>query len=800
MKLLLWLLFFRDIGGPGTELVWPPRFPNCGTPLLKLLFLGLAAAIVIAVLWVYKREPDYVAVKRKRLLAGLRIAAGMILLFILTGAFIELLHRADSKGTLVVMVDTSQSMGIADRHGAGKEADALRAALGGDAAIDLDKTARAEQVKLALANQKLGFIRQLSDKFRIEAFSFGQNAQLVQLALGAHDAPGGVLAGQPAPTDTATQLGAALRDAARKLKGRKVDGVVVFTDGGWNRGEEPVPAAQDLGAPIFPVGVGVSQTRDIAVSYLSCEDVVFKGDTFPITVRVKSQGYSGQSARLVIRQDDEIVKEVPIEFDEQPERTHTVELTPKKAGTFTFSAEIEPFKDELSADNNRKNRPGVMVVDKKIRVLLVEDKPRWESRFLKSIIEADKQRLEPTYVMRQVDERVITTDQRYKKEFPRNAADLRAFDVVILGNISSDFFTKEELKNLSDYVQKEGGGLLVLAGRNHTPDSFQGTPIEEMLPVEFDAQTPIGVEDELSRTQKTGFRPTLTAEGKRSPLLRLSGDARENESLWERSEPMFWHYPARRLKPGATALAVLGLGARGGSATTDAVPLIAQERYGKGQVIWFGIDETWRWRYRPGPTAHRRMWGQVINSLAMTHLLGKTNRISLETDKAEYSVGDRVEIIARLLDKDFNKRVDESVTAVLERGGLGKDLVQLAAVKDQPGVYKGEYTAPAAGEYRLMIKDEEEAAEQIFTAVVPRIEFDDPGMRTELLTQIATASGGAFHPLADLAALCDSLKEQKHVLEPRREERALWTAPGIMVLFALFLSIEWFLRKRSDLL
>jgi hypothetical protein len=73
-------------------------------------------------------------------------------------------------------------------------------------------------------------------------------------------------------------------------------------------------------------------------------------------------------------------------------------------------------------------------------------------------------------------------------------------------------------------------------------------------------------------------------------------------------------------------------------------------------------------------------------------------------------------------------------------------------------------------------------------------------MRSELLTQIASASGGAYHPLAELGALCDSLKEQKHVLEPRREERALWTAPGIMVLFALFLSIEWFLRKRSDLL
>ena len=48
MKFLLWLLFFRDIGGPGTELVWPPRFPNCGTPLLKLLFRAPKAEAVAA--------------------------------------------------------------------------------------------------------------------------------------------------------------------------------------------------------------------------------------------------------------------------------------------------------------------------------------------------------------------------------------------------------------------------------------------------------------------------------------------------------------------------------------------------------------------------------------------------------------------------------------------------------------------------------------------------------------------------------------------------------------------------------
>jgi hypothetical protein len=324
-----------------------------------------------------------------------------------------------------------------------------------------------------------------------------------------------------------------------------------------------------------------------------------------------------------------------------------------------------------------------------------------------------------------------------------------------------------------------------------------------MLPVEIEHQPAYNIEDELARTLKTGFRPQLTEEGKRSSLTRLGADARENELLWEKSDPMYWRYPAVRMKPGATALATIGGGSGGvpgGGRGQEGEPVIAMQRYGKGQVIWMGSDETWRWRAKPGPEAHRRFWSQVIASLSQAHLLGKTNRVQLETDKAEYVIGDRAQLTARLLDQDFNRRVDDQVTAVIERGALGKEEVVLAAVKDQPGTFQGEFVPGTAGEYRFLIKDEEDEAERLFTAVAPRIEFDDPGMRTELLTQIANATEGRFTTLAGLADLKKDLQAQEHVAEPRREERPLWNAPGIMILITILLGLEWFFRKRWDLL
>ncbi|MBA3707784.1 MAG: hypothetical protein H0W83_03060 [Planctomycetes bacterium] len=803
MDWILHILFLKDLSGANGAVQWPPHFPRCETPLQKLIFLALAVAAVVLVLYVYRKEPDYVALKRKRVLAGLRILGLMLLLFVLSGAFLEVLSTEQSKRTLVVLVDQSASMGIVDRRVDAQDVAAAARILGNNAAKPttaeaeaINKTTRAEFVKKAVANPLFAIGAAMQQQFKVEAYTFGQGTQLSPFDIAGKEAPGGAFSTLAAPTEQATQLGAALRDAGRRLKGRKADGIVVFTDGGSNRGEDPVTAAQDLGTPVFTIGVGLPQNKDIEIPFLSCDEVVFKGDTFPLNVRIKQRGYTGQTVTLVIKRDDEIVKEEQVELDEQSERMHVIEVTPNKVGTFTYTAEIEPLPEEMSSENNKRSKAGITVIDKKIRVLLVDNSPRWETRFLKAVLDADKQRIDPSFVLRQVDERVLATDKSYKKRFPANLQELRGYDVIILGNIFNDFFTKDELKALEDYVQKEGGGLLVMAGRTSMPDSYQGTPIEAMLPVEFEPQTPTTVDDELTRTIKTSYKAALTPEGSRSPILRFAMESTENERLWEKAEPMYWFYPAKRLKPGATALLVHP--DKGGQ--EQGTPLIASQRYGKGQVLYFGVEETWRWRFRPGAQYHRRMWGQVISSLSMAHLLGKTNRVQLETDRAEYSVGDKAQIIAHLLDKDFNKVITDTVTAIVEKGDLSKEQVTLTAQKDQPGLYQGEFVPGAEGSYRITIQGEEDEAEHVVTAVNPRIEFEDPGMRKELLEQVASASSGAFILLHELDSLTEKLKEHKQVLEPRREERTLWNAPGVIVLFALLLGCEWFLRKRSDLL
>jgi hypothetical protein len=330
------------------------------------------------------------------------------------------------------------------------------------------------------------------------------------------------------------------------------------------------------------------------------------------------------------------------------------------------------------------------------------------------------------------------------------------------------------------------------------PDRYDGTPLEKLLPVENEPTPALAVAEESSRTVKQGFRPVVTSEGGRYAALRFASDPGENESLWARCEPLMWVHPIRRAKSGAAALLVHPEKKAG----DQPLPVLSIQRYGRGSVIYLATDESWRWRFQPGVAQHRRWWGQLCAAAGMAHLLGHASRVQVETDRATYAVGDRAQLIARVLDADFNPLAADSVTAVVERE-LSSEKVVLGARRDQPGVYAGEWVPSATGKFRISVAagDGEEAQDERTVSVVEaQLEQDDAGMREDLLRQVAQASGGAFLPLADLDQVAKIVSAREREGALKREELTLWNAPGVMLLLALVLGLEWFLRKRWDML
>jgi len=801
MNFLHRLLFFSAPGGD-LRVEGLPRFANIQGPGQAVLFLLFAALLLGLAWWLYRREPDYLSPRKRRLLRGLRLGAAACALFSASGIYLEMIREEPRQGTLVLLFDESESMGIQDRRITPEQLLEAQGMLGlsGDLGAE-DVAALRETSRHAFVRRMIhkpgGFLSAVAGRYDLVAYSFGEASQASALEIGT-DASGHPLVALGAPDQKATRMGSALRDAANRLRGRYLEGIVLFTDGGSNQGEDPGRVARDLHVPLMTVGVGLPDAKDIEVRFVLIEDVLFKGDEFPVHVRLRQSGYAGRSGRLILRRGDEVIHEEAVPFTAEPEMTVVARIPAREAGVFSFSAEIEPFEDEITAANNLRVRPNVRIIDSKIQVLVVEDAPRWEFRYLWSVLQADKKRIEARALLRQVDPRRISErGSRYVAAFPRGADELRKLNLLVLGDVAPDLLTRADMDNIVRWVREEGGAVVFVAGHGHMPGAYADTPLAELIPVDFARRPPMTREEELSAPPNPGFQARITRDGLRSPMFRLAPDPAANALAWEKASTLFTHLPSLSLKPGATVLmehpsVTLPDGAP--------MPLILGQRVGRGHVQYHASFDTWRWRSVPGGEAHQRFWSQTVNSLTLPNLLGLSNQVRLESERTELTVGEDSTITAWVLDENLQPIGLPEIHIVVERSDLVRDRFRLAKYGERPGMYQGPARVLAEGAARVFVEGMEDKGDLLLSALLPRLEFESPAMRREELEDLARASQGHFVPLPDLDELAARLAGRAHGVRLHREERPLWNAPGLLLLLALLLGAEWFVRRKADLL
>lgn len=814
-----WLFGLGESAGGDVE-EWTLRWINADTKMQKLIFVLAALAVIALISHFYRKEPQYVRRRKKIFLGVMRFLGCAVILTILAGPVMEVVKSDVVKSSVVIMFDQSDSMNFDDRRVEAEQIALAAKAVGRlrmtDQAVrlsdadrkDLARIKRIDVVKGLMANKELDLIKRLEERFRVEYYGFDSGIRPVA-PRSMEDAGGPI--GELEAAGLTTNVGTSLRELVKKMKGRQIAGVVLLTDGGSNKGEDPIITSEEIGIPIYPVGVGLPEAKDIQISYIFAEDVVFVEDRVPIFVRVKHKGYEGRSATLkLLRRKQgsaaggEAVTEKEITFSELGEQTEILHMTPTQTGTFSFVAQIDPRPEEMISENNSRSKD-IKIIDEKIKVLVVEGPPRWEFRYLQNAMRRDK-RVELKTMQRSADPEVAMPGSNYIKHFPSEREEFFQFDLIILGNVAQEFFTETDLEMMYDFVEADGGSILFIPGKNNMPDTYEditftpeGKDVEvrflDLLPVAIEPQPTVSGRDQMASAPPEPFKLKLSAEGREHTITRLDIDPDVNAEQWERMPEVYWYYEAIALKPAASALVVHD------SERTQSgqpMPVVAVQRFGRGRTMYVGTDEIWTWRYKPGPEQYRRFWGQAVQYLAMAHLLGESKRIQLNTDQKTYAVGDKAKITARVLDPSYSPMTSETVIAQVHAGEAESHNVTLNLVHGTPGMYKGEYQTQGQGPHRLTLRNAEEEAELDFDVVIPRIEFDNPGMKWELLGEIAGRSGGQAYRVDGLAKLAESIDQRRQKTKIRLED-PLWDAPIMVILFTLFFGIEWFVRKRADL-
>jgi hypothetical protein len=511
---------------------------------------------------------------------------------------------------------------------------------------------------------------------------------------------------------------------------------------------------RDLGAreiPVFTVPLGLPDPDDVSINNIVMQEVAFSGDRVPVRVHLQSEGYEQRTARLSVLLNDRRVSSRVVRFEgglQFEEVDFRVDIYEK--GAAQIDVVIEPFDDEVSITNNRIAR-SIRVVNEKVNVLYIEGNARWEFRYLRAILKRDP-RINATFIASNVGPEVARNSPEHIERFPSKREEAFMYDLVILGDVDAAFFSDEELGLLEELIRDRGASLLMLCGPMHSPGSYQGTPVQTMLPVRFDP-------DEKWAEVSESVYPVLTPEGRSSLVMTLENEDDLNDRIWSRMAPMDQLPPLLSAKPGATVLAVLS----DSTERDQSYPLVAWQRYGTGKCMSIGSDRLWRLRYKTGDKYHWRVWSQCIQFMTLSRLMGEHKRIRLETDRSSYFVGSQGRLYAHVLDDDFEPVVQSGFDVVVSGldGAATSQQIKLQPDRSQPGLYEGYFTPPGPGRYRMEANENDRKVSSIteFQVSDIRQELTETDMRLENLQRIADLTGGAtlgIRELPKLASLVNS--------------------------------------------
>lgn len=737
-----------------------------------LVIVAVAAGLLLVVGLI---GPSFgsLAPRRKRILLGLRLLAVAMIVVALLRPAIVYTDTTQQSAAILLLLDKSRSMSVPDA---------------------VNGRTRWEALRQTVENAR-GQLAELGGRFEVKAYTFDVTLQPVDLQAGDVELP-------ETPDGPQTAIGACLEDLLREHSGKRVLGVLLFSDGAQRayppRDTLPQSVAarmKHLGWPLFAFRFGqargLGQAQDVAVTELVADQTVFVKNELTITGQVRIDGYANRPipVRLVLQRPDgqmEVAGQQDVQAAAEGERaTVHFSFIPQQAGEYKLTLEAEVQPGELVTTNNAMIT-FVNALKGGLNVLYLEGDWRPEVKFLRRSLDAspdihvDYRRFDPE----RPETRPGDADQFFRPG---------KYDVFMLGDLDSAAFSNDQWGALRDRVEQGAGLIMLGGGHSFGPGGYATTPLADVLPVEMHAnerqQKDTPYPPDLHILQPVRMRPTQL--GQMHFSLRLGNTAAQSAAKWAQLPPLDG---ANRLREKRTARVL--------AATEDNEPLLVAQDFGEGRVLAFAGDSTWRWWMRGFQAEHKRFWRQIILWLAKKDQSTEGN-VWIKLAQRRFAPGQRVEASFGAQSPTGEPIADAAYHVSVELpDGSKRDLSAVAtpeggAASFQETLVPGDYTVVVSAMHG---QEEVGSTRARFTVFQQDLELDNATAETGTLENLAAISGGQSHAPEELPSVLKRFLEDTDRLEVAVEtRRTLWDTWPFFLLLVTVLGTEWFLRKRWGL-
>lgn len=768
---------------------WPPAFGW----LLAGILAG-AAWLLYRPIGSIQEVPSYA-----RTLPALRALSVFLIALTLVEPVWESQVREGEPGKIVFVLDGSESMTWNDNKAWREPAEPERS-----------RPTRFDRATELLVAEDSGLIPQLSHRFDIAVRRIADGGSLETLWASKEpieDLIPSSMNWKPATWTTTSSIGEAIRELAagassgRSQESREV--VVLLSDGQSNSGLSPIEASQHLGGrgiPAFTVGFGAQrESDDVAIRAATAPQRVFVDDTLSGNLRIAEHLNAGVAYTAEVSFEGTVLwtrdlvsqgltsREVEFSFPVGAVLDAAKASLQQEAEFVTLPVKLD-VRLNLPEDFQPVNNSSAiytMVTARPSRILLIDGRSRWETRYLKNMFTRD-----PAWDITTGIGRWAGSSQVTLKEFPQTQEELFRYHLVILGEIPDSAFQSEQLDWLREFVELRGGGLILLDGARGYLRESGYRPLQDLLPIRW-----TGVPQ--SAAEALPKQAVLTPAGQGANALRLADESPDDTApIWSRLPPVQFVAQVEALEGSevlANALSDLGR-----------TPLLVTRRFGAGRVLYVATDEMWKWRYKVADRFHTRLWNQLARWVMRTPLSVQGEFISLDTGAASYQLGQSVEIRCQLRQTDGSPASGQAATAVVRRQSQIVARVPLIEDTNVPGSYRATADTLAAGDYQVEI----EAAgfpqsalrlESKFSMLASEnLEWQAPTCNAELLEKIAETTGGCYVHEGQVDTLAELLQPLSGGTI-RRSATMIWQSYWWFGAAMGLLTVEWVLRKRAGL-
>lgn len=525
---------------------------------------------------------------------------------------------------------------------------------------------------------------------------------------------------------------------------------VILTDGNQTSGNDYVYSFNPNNK-VFPVVLGDTTTfLDLKINQLNVNKYAFHKNKFPVEVFLQYSGNKSVTADFSISQGNSVLSKQSISFSpSKKSQVLNVLLPANNIGVQVFKASITSKEQEKNTYNNIKNF-AVEVIDQKSEVAIVSAINHPDIGALKRSIETNLQR------------KVTIVN-------PNKISSLQDYNILVLYQPTSEFksvFEANKNANLNTWIITGTNTDFNFLNQMQNSLQFKMSSQKEDYLADFSTQFNLFAIDNI------GFENL-------PPLQNSFGTvtAKENVDVLLSSR-------IRNVNTGSPLLAYA-------------------ENQGKRSAFLLG-ENIWKWRLQSHIDNQSFDKFDVFVDKTIQFLASNNTKKSLVVNhESFYNSGEAIEINAQYFNKNYefdeNAKLTISLTNKATKQTKNYDLLK------STNSYKVNLDGLSAGIYSFKVVESKSKATYLSSFEVLDFDIEKQFVNPDLnkLMQLASQTNGkVFHPnqVDDLVKSLLENEDYKAVQKAITKKTPLIDWIWLLILIAISLAAEWFIRKYHGLL